>query len=67
MTAYYCSMYSILFLFLLLQDLLSIIPSWQRDEPTWAELRQFGVGWWMRNVNTIRKCAEKVDNRNISY
>lgn len=32
----------------------------QKGEPTWAELRQFGVGWWIRNINTLKRCMEKV-------
>jgi len=42
------------------QELLNALPCMQKGTPTWAELRQFGVGWWLRNINTLQKCAEKV-------
>ena len=32
----------------------------QKGCPTWAELRQFGAGWWLRNINTLTRCVEKV-------
>jgi hypothetical protein len=31
-----------------------------RGDPTWAELKQYGIGWWVRNNNTLRRCIEKV-------
>ena len=37
-----------------------MIPSMQKGEPNWSELRMFGVGWWVRNINTLRRCMEKV-------
>lgn len=37
-----------------------MIPSAQKGEPSWAELRQFGVGWCLRNINTLRRTIEKV-------
>lgn len=37
-----------------------MLPSMQKGEPIWAELKQFGVGWWVNNINTLRKCMEKV-------
>ncbi len=42
------------------QELLNVIPSLQKGEPRWSELRQFGVAWWVRNINTLRRCIEKV-------
>ena len=42
------------------EELLNLIPSVQKGEPTWTELRQFGVGWWVRNINSLRRCIEKV-------
>ena len=43
-----------------LQELLSIIPSYNKGEPTWSELQQFGAGWWIRNINLLRRTIEKV-------
>jgi len=41
-------------------ELLNSLPSMQKGAPTWAEMRQFGVGWWLRNINSLQRCAEKV-------
>lgn len=37
-----------------------MIPAMQRGDPQWSELRAVGVGWWIRNINTLRKMVEKV-------
>ncbi|XP_038079441.1 dmX-like protein 2 isoform X2 [Patiria miniata] len=42
------------------EELLSIIPGNQVGKPTWAELRAMGVGWWVRNDITLRRCIEKL-------
>ncbi|KAK3098460.1 hypothetical protein FSP39_019692 [Pinctada imbricata] len=42
------------------EELLSHIPSMQRGEPQWEELRQFGVGWWINNINILKRTFEKV-------
>ncbi|CAH1797131.1 unnamed protein product [Owenia fusiformis] len=42
------------------EELLGMIPSVAKGEPTWKELSQFGVGWWVRNDNTLRRLFEKV-------
>lgn len=44
----------------MLQELLNSLPCMQKGAPTWAELRQFGAGWWLRNINTLQRCVEKV-------
>ncbi|XP_078694772.1 dmX-like protein 2 isoform X2 [Branchiostoma floridae x Branchiostoma belcheri] len=41
-------------------DLLNMIPSLHKGQPTWKELRALGVGWWLRNNNTLRTTMEKV-------
>jgi len=41
-------------------ELLNSLPSMVKGAPTWAEMRQFGVGWWLRNINSLQRCAEKV-------
>jgi len=43
-----------------LQELLNLLPNMQKGEPTWAEMKQFGCGWWLKNVTLLRKCTEKV-------
>uniref|UniRef100_A0A8C4RV11 Dmx like 1 n=1 Tax=Erpetoichthys calabaricus TaxID=27687 RepID=A0A8C4RV11_ERPCA len=42
------------------EELLNMLPAMQRGDPTWAELKAMGVGWWVRNINTLRRCIEKV-------
>ncbi|ELU10253.1 hypothetical protein CAPTEDRAFT_201231 [Capitella teleta] len=32
----------------------------QKGSPTWTELKQFGAGWWITNINTLRRIIEKV-------
>lgn len=40
-----------------------MVPPMLRGEPTWAELRQFGIGWWVRSDDTLRRLVEKVRNK----
>ena len=47
------------------EELLNMIPSVQKSTPTWAELRELGVAWWVRNNNTLRKLIEKVANKRL--
>ncbi|OBS78650.1 hypothetical protein A6R68_18963, partial [Neotoma lepida] len=42
------------------EELINMIPAIQRGDPQWSELRAMGIGWWVRNVNTLRRCIEKV-------
>ncbi|XP_036399106.1 dmX-like protein 2 isoform X4 [Megalops cyprinoides] len=42
------------------EELLNMIPAMQRGDPQWSELRALGVGWWVRNINTLRRMMEKV-------
>ena len=35
------------------------MPKYKKNVPTWAELRQFGCGWWLRNVQHLRNVMEK--------
>ncbi|XP_058851124.1 dmX-like protein 2 isoform X3 [Acipenser ruthenus] len=41
-------------------EMLNMIPAMQRGDPQWPELRAMGVGWWVRNINTLRRTIEKV-------
>ncbi|XP_066150653.1 dmX-like protein 2 isoform X3 [Euwallacea fornicatus] len=36
------------------EELLNLIPSYAKGEPTWMQLRELGVGWWIRNLNLLR-------------
>ncbi|XP_053127959.1 dmX-like protein 2 isoform X3 [Hemicordylus capensis] len=42
------------------EELINMIPAIQRGDPQWSELRAIGIGWWVRNINTLRRCMEKV-------
>uniref|UniRef100_A0ABM5EYN0 DmX-like protein 2 isoform X1 n=1 Tax=Pogona vitticeps TaxID=103695 RepID=A0ABM5EYN0_9SAUR len=42
------------------EELINMIPAIQRGDPQWSELRAMGIGWWVRNINTLRRCMEKV-------
>ncbi|XP_031668204.1 dmX-like protein 2 isoform X2 [Oncorhynchus kisutch] len=42
------------------EEMLNMIPAMQRGDPQWSELRAVGVGWWIRNINTLRRMVEKV-------
>ena len=37
-----------------------MIPGIAKNEPTWAELRQLGAGWWIKSNTMLRTCIEKV-------
>ncbi|XP_040436620.1 dmX-like protein 1 isoform X6 [Falco naumanni] len=42
------------------EELLSMLPAVQKGDPSWSELRAMGIGWWVRNIHSLRKCIEKV-------
>lgn len=42
------------------EELLNLIPSYQKSDIKWSILRDLGVGYWLRNINMIRQCAEKL-------
>ena len=41
-------------------ELLATLPCVQKDELSWEELRNVGVGWWLRSSDTLRRLIEKV-------
>ncbi|NWI91743.1 DMXL1 protein, partial [Pitta sordida] len=42
------------------EELLSMLPAVQKRDVTWPDLRAMGIGWWVRNIHSLRKCIEKV-------
>ncbi|XP_078531680.1 dmX-like protein 1 isoform X3 [Lissotriton helveticus] len=42
------------------EELLNMLPAMQKGNLTWPELRAMGVGWWVRNTLSLRRCIEKV-------
>lgn len=41
-------------------ELISLIPCVQRGKPEWSELREFGIGWWVKKLEVVKKLIEKV-------
>ncbi|XP_044259842.1 dmX-like protein 2 isoform X6 [Tribolium madens] len=39
-------------------ELLNLIPSYAKGEPTWNQLRELGVGWWIRNLSLLKQCVQ---------
>ncbi|XP_048584043.1 dmX-like protein 2 isoform X2 [Nematostella vectensis] len=48
------------------EELLAMVPAMLRGEPTWPELRQYGVGWWIRSQDTLKRLMEKVAKAQFS-
>ena len=42
------------------EELLAMVPGMIRGEPSWNDLRQYGVGWWIKSNETLRRLIEKV-------
>ncbi|XP_075155148.1 rabconnectin-3 alpha [Haematobia irritans] len=42
------------------EELLNLIPSYQKGDLKWSTLRDLGVGYWVRNINSLRQCVEKL-------
>lgn len=40
------------------EELLNLIPSYAKGEPTWPMLRELGIGWWIRNLNLLNLCIK---------
>lgn len=36
------------------------LPWKQKEDVTWSELRQFGVGWWLTDIEMLTLSIEKV-------
>ncbi|XP_052856631.1 dmX-like protein 2 [Drosophila gunungcola] len=42
------------------EELLNLIPSYTKGDLRWATLRDLGMGYWLKNINTLRRCVEKL-------
>ncbi|KAJ8919060.1 hypothetical protein NQ315_016967 [Exocentrus adspersus] len=40
------------------EELLNLIPSYAKGEPTWNQLRELGAGWWIRNLSLLKQCVQ---------
>lgn len=42
------------------EELLQLVPCIQKGNLKWSELRELGVGWWIRSNAVLRRLIEKV-------
>lgn len=42
------------------EELLNLIPNYAKGQVKWSQLRELGVGWWLRNQTLLRTCVEKL-------
>ena len=42
-----------------------MVPPVLRGEATWSELRKYGIGWWVRSDETLKRLIEKVTIRTL--
>ena len=42
------------------EELVGMVPCMSRGSPTWAELRELGVVWWVRSNVTLRRLVENL-------
>ncbi|RWS14486.1 dmX-like protein 2, partial [Dinothrombium tinctorium] len=42
------------------EELIKLTPCILRGNPKWSELKEFGIGWWLRNNFTLKKLIEQV-------
>ena len=42
------------------EELLNMIPCVSKGAPTWPDLRELGVGWWITNNTILKRLFEKV-------
>uniref|UniRef100_A0AC35TZX5 WD_REPEATS_REGION domain-containing protein n=1 Tax=Rhabditophanes sp. KR3021 TaxID=114890 RepID=A0AC35TZX5_9BILA len=41
-------------------ELLNAIPCFQKENVVWEEIKCYGVGWWLKNLSSIKICIEKL-------
>lgn len=42
------------------EELLNLIPNYSKGQVKWSQLRELGVGWWLRNQTLLKTCVEKL-------
>lgn len=42
------------------EELLNLIPSYAKGQIKWSQLKELGVGWWLRNQTLLKTCVEKL-------
>ncbi|KAJ7385422.1 hypothetical protein OS493_016506 [Desmophyllum pertusum] len=48
------------------EELLAMVPPVLRGEAIWSELRKYGIGWWVRSNDTLRRLIEKTAKAQFS-
>lgn len=42
------------------EELLNLIPSYNKTDLKWSTLKELGVGWWIKNITLLRQCFERL-------
>lgn len=42
------------------EELLNLIPNYTKGQVKWSQLKELGVGWWLRNQTLLKNCVEKL-------
>lgn len=42
------------------EELLNLIPNYAKGQIKWSQLKELGVGWWLRNPTLLKNCVEKL-------
>lgn len=42
------------------EELLNLIPNYAKGQVKWSQLKELGVGWWLRNHTLLKNCVEKL-------
>ncbi|XP_077556185.1 rabconnectin-3 alpha isoform X7 [Haemaphysalis longicornis] len=42
------------------EELVQLVPTLQKPTLRWAELRELGIGWWVRSNQVLRRIVEKL-------
>ncbi|KAK6034914.1 hypothetical protein COOONC_27583 [Cooperia oncophora] len=48
-------------------ELLNAVPSLQKANPTWDELRNLGIAWWLKDSASLKTCLEKVLSKLLTF
>lgn len=42
------------------EELLNLIPNYSKGQIKWSQLKEIGVGWWLKNPTLLKNCVEKL-------
>ena len=49
------------------EEMLQLVPSYEKGDTKWSELRELGAGWWLCTHTVLRVCIERVSVRARYY